>query len=138
MYGAVLVALLAAFCWPDRNIADVPFSELTLKMIGGAIFSLWLGYHALMLAFASIEKDSFWPWRWTRRIIAILAIRAVLLAGLGYGLVELAASRRWAPVVTEHLILVLMLLFVLVTLIVCIDDDELVGPNFLRKNNPSS
>ena len=127
MYWAAVVGLLAAFCWPERNVAEVPFAELTLKLIAGTAIALWLAYHAVKLAFSSLEKDDFWPWRWTKAILLMLALRTGWILAYFAILWFFASFTKLGPWLNDSPIIVGIISFCLVTFAVCADDADIRG-----------
>lgn len=129
MYFAILIAVLAAYVWPERNIADVPFAELTLKMIATTVFALWLGYLAIVFVIDSFKMDSFWPWKWTLRIVQLLCIRAGLLGLIALALWGMASVPKYDRYLDEYPIITGIVLLIAVSWAICVDDEELLpGP----------
>jgi hypothetical protein len=127
LYGALLLAFLAGYFWPDRNVLEVPFSELTLKLIFGTLLAFWLAYHALKLAFASFALDKVWPWRWTREIVFMLALRVGWMAAFFAGLWAFREFTKFGPWIDNHPITVGIVSFIFVTFAVCADDESIRG-----------
>jgi len=86
--------ILAVFgnSFSHGNLGDVPFSELTLNMLFGNLFTGACYLGALYLGFKSLEKDRIWPWRWTLPYFGNLLIRVAVSALLLYGAFTLDAS----------------------------------------------
>lgn len=125
MYFAMLMVGLALYVWPDQGIVEVPFSQLTLKMLATAAFALWLGYLAIRLGFDSLSKDRFWPWRWTRQIVKFLSIRLGLLVAIVFGSWMFLTQTKFGPWLSDHPVLSAIAIFISVTYVVCVDDREL-------------
>jgi hypothetical protein len=127
MYGAMLLAALALVVWPDRNILEVPFSQLTLGLIGKTIFFLFVGYWALQAVFLSLAKDNFWPWRWTKRVVTLLVIRAAIVSAISLGAWAISEHKKFGPWAQEYPMISLIILFIAITIAVCMPDDELLA-----------
>lgn len=124
MYISALFAIAALFVWPDKNIVDVPFSQLTLKLIGTTIVFLYLAYASLKFVFHSFAEDKFWPWRWTAQVIKSLLLRCGFLGILGFVMWIISENEKWNALANEYSITSLILVFIAVTWIVCVSDEE--------------
>jgi hypothetical protein len=70
-----ITALLLTLAYAQSDISEIPFSQLTLKLIGDRIFTIGGYCVCIFFAFKSFEKDRIWPWRWTVAFLGNLAIR---------------------------------------------------------------
>ena len=137
MYIAIISACVAAFFWPERNVFDVPFSELTLKLIAASAISAYFAYCAFKFVFHSFEEDKFWPWQWTKQIVKSLLARSgmlIALAGFSYVVIE---HTKLGPKILDYPIITVIALFIATTIIVCMSDDDIFGPGHTEEKSQS-
>lgn len=87
LIGALIVFLIGKSFSTD--ISDVPFAQLTLKMIFDSLFAIVLYIAAFMLLWQSFLCDMLWPWkwRWNRFFWGNVIVKIVLvIAGLWYAI----------------------------------------------------
>lgn len=90
LFLSLVVLGIGLWIWPG-NISEVPFSELTLRMVGLYLMSWLLFIDALYHLWKSFEQDRIWPWRWTWPYFGNLLIRVALItfiALFGYWLMS--------------------------------------------------
>ncbi len=125
MYGALLLALVTGYFWPEVNVFEVPFAELTLKLIIGTGIAAWLAYVAVMLGFSSFEKDRFWPWKWTRPVIKTIAVRVGwLVAFFGGAAVFMSGWPKFNTLVNEYPVISALIAFVVLSFCICAEDKD--------------
>jgi hypothetical protein len=79
LFFAIICALIGIWISPGFNISDIPFSQLTLRMVVGSLLGMGAYIYALFLVFKSLEHDRIWPWRWTWPYFGNLVIRSVVV-----------------------------------------------------------
>lgn len=87
LIGALIIFLIGKTFSTD--ISDVPFAQLTLKMIFSSLFAVVLYIAALMLLWRSFTCDMLWPWkwRWNRYFWGNVLIKiALVIAGVWYAI----------------------------------------------------
>lgn len=137
MYGAFLLALIVGYLWPDQNMFTTPFSELTLKLIIGSLFAAWLGYCTLQLALSSLQKDLFWPWKWTRQIAIMLAVRlGWMLAFFGAAALLASGWPKFDLLINEYPIVSAIICFIVVSFCICADDKDFAWDDGVEKIDP--
>jgi hypothetical protein len=115
LFFAIIVAAVASLFSPG-DIGDVPFSELTLRMVSKALVTI-LGYgYAIYLAGKSLDKDRIWPWRWTWPYFGNLLIRAAVIGLVIFGGILVLDNRQadglvFFVIVGGALIAILYLMF---------------------------
>jgi hypothetical protein len=135
MYIALVCWVLAAWAWPSRNPFDTPFSELTLGTVFRTIVSLYLWFYVFLRGFESLSEDKFWPWRWTLDIVKSLAARIGMLAVLFGGYWVISEDKKFGALLYEWPILTGIIVFVAMSWIVLMPDEEIFGPK--PNNNPA-
>ena len=60
---AFICAVIGLLLW-QGDISDIPFSQLTPKMVFSNLFAVGLFCGALYYSFKSLAEDRIWPWRW--------------------------------------------------------------------------
>lgn len=116
LFLALLAALFGLWISPGHSIGDIPFSQLTLKMVIGTLFELGAYIGAFSLFIKSLEHDRIWPWRWTWPYFGNLVVRTSLLAFIVWSAVWLIENKnaegfKFITVVVFALVAVLWALF---------------------------
>jgi hypothetical protein len=85
LFLALIVVLIGLWISPEYNISDVPFSQLTLRMVFGSLLGTGAYIGAFFLFVKSLTEDRIWPWRWTWPYFGNLVIRSVLVVFITWG-----------------------------------------------------
>lgn len=80
-----IISVVVGMSVSPGKISDVPFSELTLRMLFGSLFEVVCYCGAVYFGSKSLETDRIWPWRWTLPYLGNILLRAGLSALLIYG-----------------------------------------------------
>lgn len=60
---ASIILMLVGTAMSNGSLLDVPFSQLTMRMVLGNLVAGACFVGGIYFAFESCEKDAFWPWR---------------------------------------------------------------------------
>lgn len=135
MYWAIILAFVAMLVWPERNILDTPFSELTLGLIFKTVFGVWMWYCVIKVGFSSFEKDTFWPWRWNKRVITLLAMRGGWLALIALGVWGIMEHKKFGELAENYSTIFLAIIFIAVTSAICMPDEQFIPAEREKQND---
>lgn len=113
-----LVGALIAFLIGNSfstDITEVPFAQLTLKLIFSSLFAIVLYIAALMLLWRSFLCDMLWPWkwRWNRYFWGNVFLKITLvIAGVWYA-IYYVDSHHYISALFQYGIAVAAFIFIL-------------------------
>jgi hypothetical protein len=97
LLGALFVLALGLYFSPG-DVSELPFAQLTLKKLAGAVLSWGCYIYAIVLSFKSLGEDRIWPWRWTLPYFGNLVFKAGLSAFFiwgAYSFAEKVEKKQW-------------------------------------------
>lgn len=85
MYLTLSIAFLcgALYALPN-NFGDIPFGQMTFKILYGAIIAIGCFIFSFKFIAKSLKKDRIWPWRWTLPYFGNLCIRLACICMIVY------------------------------------------------------
>lgn len=112
LIGALVTLFVGSF-FEWRGIDDIPFSQLTLRMVSDSLISLIFHMLAMYLAVISLFRDMLWPWRWrwNRYFMGNVAGRVVLAVSVLGLAVYCAYSNPNMPGWAQGLLAVVTVIF---------------------------
>jgi hypothetical protein len=81
-----LIAVAVGASFSHGDIGDIPFAQLTLKILIDSLIAGACYVGAAYLGIKSLGSDRIWPWHWTLPYFGNLLVRASMLVLFGYGI----------------------------------------------------